>query len=415
MSSFSDNFDNGTNGDNAALRPGLGEHVGIYRTIVAGGGQVGADKLGAGSGPGGFYFDCGANDHAAEADLAQLISNKTALVVRFVDNTHWVGVMQIGTGGAGFRLVKRVGATRIDLDTMQGVAGDRYRLEVVTNGSSSDYSVYVNGSATPAMSATVPHSEISGTCQLAGIVNETDNGGNLVGYWDNFFAEDLGAGGLVVEAAGIASAEAIGAAGLTPGAVAITPVGIASAQAIGAATITTGDLTISPAAINSGETLGSPALVAGPVTIAAVAIASAELLGSPALLAAAAGINPTGIASAETPGNPVVQAGSIVLDVTGLASSEALGSPTVAPGPLVLLPESIGSAELVGGALIFNDVSIITPTGITSAEQLGPVTIVGGAAVIGWLAAQLRTGPALTAAADLAPALTGKTVINRVH
>lgn len=198
MTSLTDNFDDGINGDNVAGRPGWAEHVGIYRTIVAAGGQVGGDKLGAGSGPGGPYVDCGAADHAAEADLAQLISNKTALVVRFIDNVHWVGIMQIGTGGAGLRLVKRVGATRTDLDTMQGVAGDRYRLEAVTNGSVTEYAVYVNGSSTASMAASVPNSEISGTNQFIGLVNETANGGDLVPYWDIFFGEPLGGGTTVV-------------------------------------------------------------------------------------------------------------------------------------------------------------------------------------------------------------------------
>ena len=199
MTTLTDNFNDGVDGANVAERAGWSEHLGIYRAIVAASGQVGGDKLGAGSGPGGPFFDCGAANHAAEADLAQLISNKTALVVRFTDNLHWVGMMQMGTGGAGLRLVKRVASTRTDLDTMQGVAGDRYRIEAVTNGSVTEYAVYVNGSPTASMAASVPNSEISGTNQFIGLVNETANGGDLVPYWDNFYGEPLGGGTTVVD------------------------------------------------------------------------------------------------------------------------------------------------------------------------------------------------------------------------
>ena len=205
MSTHTDNFNDGSDGDNVAARPGWLEHGGAYRMIVADTGQVGGDNGGAGNGPGGPYFDAGDPDHAAEADLAQLLSNKTALVVRFVDNEHWVGIMQIGTGGAGFRLVKRVGGTRTDLDTMQGGGGGRYRVEAVTNGANTDYSVYANGSGTPSMSGSVPNAEISGTCQFAGLVNETANGGPTVAYWENFYGESLGAAGPVIALASFAA------------------------------------------------------------------------------------------------------------------------------------------------------------------------------------------------------------------
>jgi len=196
MTTLTDNFNSGTAGDNVGTRTGWSEFVGTRRVIIGDDSTdigVSGDAGGSGSGRGGAYFDTGDADHASQAVLKKLSVFHVSLVVRYVDKDNYVGLMLRGTGGGGARLVKVVSDTISDLDTMQGVVGDTYRVEAVTNGSNTDYSVYVNGSGTASLTGTVANSEISGTNQNAGLANRTDTGGNSVVYWDDYYGEPLSA------------------------------------------------------------------------------------------------------------------------------------------------------------------------------------------------------------------------------
>ena len=182
----------------------------------------------------------------------------------------------------------------------------------------------------------------------------------------------MGAASLVVSATTAISATWATAPAITSGARAlliatykiaaaggtISPTGIASAEAIGAPGVSA---TVAPTGVASAQAMGAPSIAA---TLAPTGIATGEALGTPSV---AGGISPTGIASAQALGAPSVAAG---IATTGIASGEAFGVPVVAAAGL--FPVGIGSAEAIGQPAVGASVA---PIGIGTSEEFGRPTV----------------------------------------
>lgn len=146
-----------------------------------------------------------------------------------------------------------------------------------------------------------------------------------------------GGGGQTVTASGIPTAEAFGAATVTPGASTISPAGIAAGEAFGTPTVSTGAVTIAPSGIASGEAFGA-ADVTSLVTLAPIGIGSAEAFGVLVITVGGVVVSPTGIASAEAFGTAQFSGGQVipipdVLTLTAVTDARTL---TAVPDVLTL-------------------------------------------------------------------------------
>lgn len=129
------------------------------------------------------------------------------------------------------------------------------------------------------------------------------------------FKAAAGAAPQTVSPSAITSAEAFGAATITPGAVSVSPTGIATAEAFGTAQL---NLTVSPVGVATSEAFGTPVLTVegGTQFISPVGILSAETFGTPILSQPPPQtISPAGIASTETVGTPTILGGALPEDV----------------------------------------------------------------------------------------------------
>jgi hypothetical protein len=124
--------------------------------------------------------------------------------------------------------------------------------------------------------------------------------------------------------------------------------------------------TLAPAGIASAEQVGAAAVTPGDVTIAPAGIASSEQASAPRLDQALA---PAGIASGEQGAAAAV---SLRVAPAGLPSAETVGPATVTPGAVTLVPAGIPSGEQRGAATL---TQVLAPAGIPSAEQGGAPTL----------------------------------------
>lgn len=126
-------------------------------------------------------------------------------VVRFVDRDNYVAIIVAGGGGAGRRLVKKVGGTETNMVTSQGVSGEWLKVEAEGD----QYTLFAGGTgATPVWvqvgsSQTVSDSDISTSETRIGL----DNDASPLGHnWFSYFeAGALGGGGTTVSVAPIQS------------------------------------------------------------------------------------------------------------------------------------------------------------------------------------------------------------------
>lgn len=186
-----------------------------------------------------------------------------------------------------------------------------------------------------------------------------------------------GGGGQTVTASGIPTAEAFGAATVTPGASTISPAGIAAGEAFGTPTVSTGALTISPVAIGPGEAFGAATIQPGAVTLSPTGIPTGEAFGTALVSSGGATIAPSSIASGEVFGTPTLTTGAVTIAPSGIASGEAFGAADVT-SLVTLAPIGIGSAEAFGVLVITVGGVVVSPTGIASAEAFGTAQFSGG-------------------------------------
>lgn len=173
-----------------------------------------------------------------------------------------------------------------------------------------------------------------------------------------------------VTASGIASAERLGSANVSP---AVGATGIASGEQFGAAQVSA-TYTINASGIVSSERTGTPTF-STTYTINANGIASSERLGSTAV---GQNVTASGIPTTAQLGSPNIH---LSITAAGIRSNEQLGGPTVTPGSVTINASGIASAEASGGASVILAQSI-SANGITSREAVGAPTISVGAVTI---------------------------------
>lgn len=199
MTTLTDDFNSGTAGDDIATRTGWSTFGSNYDVQVSNANGVTGTNSPAGSDRGGAAFDTGSPDHYSSATYVTLTANRIGLGVRMIDGSNWVAADSQGTGASGLRIYKRVSGLRTDLTTEQAVAGNKYRLEVTANGSSSDYELFEDSgsgwTSMPDGPVSILHTEISGTEQKAGLINEGSNLALSVTIWDDYDGGSLGAAG----------------------------------------------------------------------------------------------------------------------------------------------------------------------------------------------------------------------------
>lgn len=169
--------------------------------------------------------------------------------------------------------------------------------------------------------------------------------------------EAIGAASLLhtIDVAGIASAGAFGTATV---ATAFDVGGIASLEAVGAAAVV---LEVAPAGIASLEGIGIAQL---DTAIDLSGISSSEAFGAVEFVG---DLDPGGIPSAEAFGDLSLL---ITIDAPGIASGEAIGAVELDDG-VFISPDGISSTESFGSPTW---VTTITPTGIPSSEVFGDAT-----------------------------------------
>ena len=149
----------------------------------------------AGSGRGGAKFDTGSADMFAELRLKTVSATLVGPAVRVIDKNNWVGVYLGGVGAGGLRMYKKVAGTQTILTTEQPVDESVYRLEgVYTDATNSTYELFEDGVGMLDGAKTILNSEISGTNQFSGIMNDGDNTASTINNWDDFSGGALGAG-----------------------------------------------------------------------------------------------------------------------------------------------------------------------------------------------------------------------------
>lgn len=171
--------------------------------------------------------------------------------------------------------------------------------------------------------------------------------------------------GWIIQALGIASAEAAGSPTVVPGPTSMGMQGIASGELFGAVTHA---IRYYAGGIASGEALGGPSLT-GRVTVQALGVSSSELVGGPSFVPGGTSMALLGIASGEAVGGPTPAPGAVAVLLLGVASAEALGRPTHSAS--VSVPTlGIASGEVLGApALSWSQV--LGALGIASGEVLG--------------------------------------------
>ena len=198
MTELVDDINDGNPGDDIGTRPGWFVFGGNYDVQVSNGGAVTGTDTPGGSGRGGAAFDAGSPDMYSSATYVTKIASKIGLAVRMVDNSNFVFAASAGTGGSGLRMSKKVAGVLTQLTGEQPVAGNKYRLEVRVNGASSDYELFEDSGGgwvgMPDGPVSIPHSEISGTNQIAGLINDGSNLSLSNDLWDDYAGGALGGG-----------------------------------------------------------------------------------------------------------------------------------------------------------------------------------------------------------------------------
>ena len=187
MASLTDNFNDGTSGDDIATRPGWSTVGANYDVQVSDANGVFGTNTPAGAGRGGAGFDTGSGDHYAELELITLTGTQVGAAVRIVDNANWAGVRLTGSGASGLRLYKKIAGAQTDLTFEQGVANSVYRVKVeYKDATNSTYELLEDGVGMPDGPVDILNSELAETEQYAGIMNNGDNNAATTTYWDNF-------------------------------------------------------------------------------------------------------------------------------------------------------------------------------------------------------------------------------------
>lgn len=176
---------------------------------------------------------------------------------------------------------------------------------------------------------------------------------------------------------GIASAEAFGSPGLTPGSATASPGAIASAEVFGAVDLAAGSITVTPDGVVGAEAVGSPELALGSVELVPDGIVSGEAVPDPSVSTVGEVVLvPQGIESAEAFGVAVLSPGLVQIEPVSIDSGETFGTPAMTPGTIVLLTGAIASEEAFPNPALLIGPIQLDIVGIVSLEAFGIPTII---------------------------------------